>query len=351
MIAWFITVPTLLVISIPGVLEDIATWESWLSWVDSNTWRWILVVAVLSFLLTVNIDSMWARIRRKQAVESAGPPAAPPLPASERRLSPPPNFDLEREVSGEWVHLIVRNDGPTRCFRVKVERIQGTKEPQHRPWSLKWRTSDDEDRKVVDKEALNFARIYAPGQRSSEPDGAFRLYSHSKQDGWVVHPLKDELIITVRVIALDPKQQIERTVRLRFDEVRIDTGQQGQVEGDQMVSDREQRELIGTRTYREARWKGWRLPNGYVEAEGPFCPADDTLLKFKSASAHPSPVEDYQEIRPPDTRLVCEQCGRSFYLDATDRKSARVGDARSYAAWRLGGGRTRLEALADRLGL
>ena len=64
LIAWVVAVPVLLVISIPGVLEDVAAWRSWLGWIDGDTWRWIFVALILSLLVAVNIDAIQTRIGR-----------------------------------------------------------------------------------------------------------------------------------------------------------------------------------------------------------------------------------------------------------------------------------------------
>jgi len=207
---------------------------------------------------------------------------------------------------------------------------------------------------IVDREALDFARIYAPGSRPSEPNGAFRLYSQSKPDGWVIHPLEDQVVATVRIIALEPKQWIERIVRLRFDEVRVET----EVPPTQArrPTDFEGGKMDETRAYigdwqDEVKWSGWRLANGYVEADGPFCPVEDAPLEFIGDWHRRVRVEDWQEIRPPDTYLVCPQCERKWYLGATDRKPKRVGTARETAVWRLKGGKTSMERLIDKLPL
>lgn len=107
---------------------------------------------------------------------------------------------------------------------------------------------------------------------------------------------------------------------------------------------------LGRGTYHDVIWRGWRMPNRWVDADGPFCPADEAALMYKSDGPAPSPAKDYQEVRPPETYLVCPQCSREFFLTATDKKTQRIGDSRRYAAWRLAGGKTRLERIFDNLG-
>ena len=111
------------------------------------------------------------------------------------------------------------------------------------------------------------------------------------------------------------------------------------------------RTYIGEGVQQEVKWRAFRLPNGRIEAEGPLCVDDDAPLLYRTFTPGGSPIEDYQEVNPPESHLYCPKCGKKYYMDATERKATRIGDARQYAAWRLGGGRTKFEKMIDRLGL
>ena len=118
-----------------------------------------------------------------------------------------------------------------------------------------------------------------------------------------------------------------------------------------MTNDDTSRQSLGTGLYFGVHWGGFRLPNGYLEADGPFCPRDDTALVFRTGAPDPSPIRDYQVVDPPNTALVCPACEREYYLDASEKESAHIGNCRSHAAWRLGGGMTKWEQMMKRMGL
>lgn len=102
--------------------------------------------------------------------------------------------------------------------------------------------------------------------------------------------------------------------------------------------------------WHEVYWQAWRLWNGYIDVEGPYCPRDFEMLRFYDGNREAG-VEDYQEVRPPATYLICPKCKHKYYLGATQREAKRIGDSRSYAGWRLDGGKTRAERLRDVMGL
>lgn len=117
-----------------------------------------------------------------------------------------------------------------------------------------------------------------------------------------------------------------------------------------------QPELAGSGIHHEVKWIGLKYPNGYIEPDGPFCPRDDTRLKFTHGTGDEpglSEPNDHDIIGPSVTggALFCETCRKRYYLDATTRDARRLGAARDQARRSLFRPLTALERSIRRLGL
>jgi hypothetical protein len=261
------------------------------------------------------------------------------------------NITVTPDDDGAWAWLRVDNNGPTGKFQVSVELLDtGEKEHSYHP---PWRDNGAQVLEIVkgDEGKINIAEI-DPLQTQNEV--VLRFYTTANSEGKFCKTFPVPSTIHCRITVFHMEQgpvaqpreyvlQIESTDRLRF------FGKAGMKQGEQ-PQPRAERTYIGEGVWWEVKWRGFRLMSGRIDAEGPLCIYDDTPLRYKG-SGLPESVEDYQEVRPPSSYLLCPACKKKYYLDATDTDFKRVGDARNYAAWRLGGGRTVLEELIDRAGL
>ncbi len=99
----------------------------------------------------------------------------------------------------EWIHLAVRNNGPTEDFVAQISGVDGAFEKQT-PWSVKWRGHAGETRTIFHgtEQLLDLAQATPPehnpyGVQDAIKRGVFRFYSSHNPDGWEVTPGPREL--------------------------------------------------------------------------------------------------------------------------------------------------------------
>lgn len=291
-----------------------------------------------------------ARVLPTQGV--VPPVAGPSDPAGQVTISP--------DDDGEWAWLRVDNNDKAGVFIVSVELLE-TGEKEH-AYHAPWRDNNVESLEIVkgDHRKANIAWIAADAATNTK--AAVRFFSKSNSDGYFqkAFEIGSHVRCRIKVFRKDegpvtlPREyvlHIEARDRLHFFERGSYASTVSTSGADSVGKEPPTGTYVGEGIWDEVKWKGRRLASGRIDAGGPLCIDDDTLLLYRTFTPDGSPIEDYHEVNPPESHLYCPLCGKKYYLGATERKARRIGDARRNAAWRLGGGMTPYEKHLKNVGL
>jgi hypothetical protein len=114
------------------------------------------------------------------------------------------------DPTSDFIHIMVRNNGPTDQFVGEVLDMEGAEIPQKLPWEIKWRGQKHKpDRQIISghKWPLDLCEAFAP--RAAHDDevigskyrGWFRFYSTSEPTGWRINAGPRELIVPYDKVA------------------------------------------------------------------------------------------------------------------------------------------------------
>lgn len=120
------------------------------------------------------------------------------------------------EFTDGWLHLHIRNDGPTKVCSVLVEEIEGSgqiEQPYHAPW----RGSGVQDRRLAqgDIGLMNLCEIVPPGVNELMRDTRnVRFYSAESSQGFFVRTLPLGARVALSLLILTDHEPIHEGVML-----------------------------------------------------------------------------------------------------------------------------------------
>jgi hypothetical protein len=114
------------------------------------------------------------------------------------------------DPTSDFIHIMVKNNGPTDQFVGEVLDMEGAELPQKVPWEAKWRGQKHKAARRILSEhewPLDLCEAFAPrAARDDEVVGSryrgwFRFYSTSEPTGWRINAGPRELIVPYDEIA------------------------------------------------------------------------------------------------------------------------------------------------------
>lgn len=206
---------------------------------------WVAVILGGAAFLVVRMITTSDLVRREDVprIIKEKLRTGPPIPIEE---SEPEEPRIETRVilrADNWVHVEVRNSGPTDQFVAKV--IDVYPDSHTVPWSIKWRDVDTEERRILqdDVALLDLATFELPAIKAASEmadddedgipafmaavtSGRYRLYSVSQPSGFDFRENQmsygdelgfDPVHIRIRIAAVNqPTLYIETTFALSF---------------------------------------------------------------------------------------------------------------------------------------
>lgn len=110
-------------------------------------------------------------------------------------------LSYDPDPSSDFIHLLVKNNGPTDWFVADVEDIQGAESPQRTLWGMKWRLTREAKMEIASGHGahLDLCEAFPPTPspvRGSTKRGRFQFYSATlAEKGWTVYPGPREVVV------------------------------------------------------------------------------------------------------------------------------------------------------------
>jgi hypothetical protein len=175
------------------------------------------------------------------------PPAAPNVARAT------PSFALTHQIAPDgWVHLLLSNYSDPAEFHIDVIDVQGARDYQHALYSVKWRGSPAEDRRVIKEALIDLAQVHFPEPPDDDSSilfvrtgsyhkkgnwysGSFRLVSFSEPEGWTVDAEErsyqganampdaltlylEQITLTLRAVRIDSSEEMMASVEIGFEQ-------------------------------------------------------------------------------------------------------------------------------------